>query len=51
MASINKESYVTLATNDSYVMGALTLAQSLHNVNTTRALSILITNDVSPNMQ
>lgn len=51
MARINNESYVTLATNDSYVMGALTLAQSLKNVNTNRTLSILITNDVSPNMQ
>lgn len=47
MSRINEESYVTLATNDYYVMGALTLAQSLRNSNTNRTLTILITNGVS----
>jgi len=47
MSRINHESFVTLATNDNYVIGAMTLAQSLRNVNTTRSLSILITNGVS----
>lgn len=47
MSRINEESYVTLATNDYYVMGALTLAQSLRNTNTNRSLTILITNGVS----
>lgn len=40
------ESFVTLATNTNYVLGALTLAQSLRRVNTTRKLTILITREV-----
>jgi len=47
MSRINDESYVTLATNDNYVIGALTLAQSLRNSNTNRSLTVLITNGVS----
>ena len=43
MSKVNNESYVTLATNTNYVLGALTLAQSLRKVNTTRLLTILIT--------
>lgn len=50
-AKVTNESFVTLATNDSYSLGALTLAQSLRNVNTNRSLSVLITKDVSPAMQ
>lgn len=51
MSRISDESFVTLATNDNYVIGALTLAQSLRDVNTTRTLSILITNGVSFSLQ
>lgn len=40
------ESFVTLATNTNYVLGALTLAQSLRKVNTTKQLTILITKEV-----
>lgn len=47
MSRISDESFVTLATNDNYVIGALTLAQSLRDVNTTRSLSVLITNGIS----
>lgn len=51
MSKINDQSYVTLATNDNYVIGALTLAQSLRNSNTNRLLTILITNGVSFSLQ
>lgn len=51
MSKITNESFVTLATNDSYCMGALALAQSLRNVNTNRLISIMITSDVSPHVQ
>lgn len=50
-AKVINESFVTLATNDSYTLGALALAQSLRNANTNRSLSIMITNGVSPVMQ
>lgn len=49
--SLINESFVTLATNDTYVLGALTLAQSLRNANTKRSLSVLITSAVSTNLQ
>lgn len=51
MSKVTNESFVTLATNDSYSLGALTLAQSLKNVNTNRSLTILITNGVSSVLQ
>jgi len=38
---------VSLATNDSYAVGALTLAQSLKRVQTTRNVVVMITNEVS----
>ena len=38
---------MTLATNDSYAVGALTLAQSLKRVNTTKQLCVLLTEEVS----
>jgi len=41
------EAWVTLATNDSYSVGALVLAASLRRVNTTRKLVILTTNNIS----
>ena len=45
------ESWVTLATNDSYSVGALVLAASLRRVKTTRKLSILVTNGVSSTLR
>jgi len=41
------EAWVTLATNDAYSMGALTLAASLKRVNTSRKLAIMVTSEVS----
>lgn len=45
------ESYVTLATNDNYALGALVLAASLRAVQTTKKISILITEGVSKNIR
>lgn len=41
------EAWVTLATNDSYALGALTLAQSLKRVQTSKSLVVMITSEVS----
>ena len=41
------EAWVTLATNDSYALGALTLAQSLKRVQTSKSLVVMITSQVS----
>lgn len=43
--------WVTLATNDSYSMGALVLAHSLRQVNTVHQLVILITPGVTEAMK
>ena len=42
---------MTLATNDSYAVGALTLAQSLKRVETSKKIIIMITVEVSENMK
>ena len=44
------ESWVTLATNDSYSVGALVLAASLRRINTSRKLTIIVTKGISPNI-
>jgi len=41
------QAYVTLATNDSYAIGALVLGHSLRNTGTTRCLVVMVTTDVS----
>jgi len=41
------EAWVTLATNDAYSIGALTLAASLRRVGTTRKLAVMVTGQVS----
>jgi len=46
-SAVVDEAFVTLATNDTYAIGALVLAHSLRNVQTTRRLAVLITNGVS----
>ena len=51
MTKITNESFVTLATNDSYSLGAIALAQSLKNANTNRFLTIMITHGVSDAVQ
>lgn len=45
------QAFVTLATNDSYALGALVLGNSLRSVNTSRQLVVMITNDVSENLR
>ena len=42
---------MSLATNDSYAVGALTLAHSLRRVATTKQTVLMITAEVSPNMK
>jgi len=44
------EAWVTLATNDRYSVGALTLAASLRRVNTTRKVVCMVTEGISPNV-
>jgi glycogenin glucosyltransferase len=41
------QAFVTLATNDSYAIGALVLGNSLRRVGTTRSLVVMVTSDVS----
>lgn len=41
------EAYVTLATNDSYAIGALVLGNSLRTVGTSRKLVVMVTPDIS----
>lgn len=48
---VSDEAYVTLATDDTYSLGALVLAYSLKRVHTSRQLVILITNTVTPQMR
>ena len=45
------EAWVTLATNDSYALGALPLAQSLKRVQTSKSLVVMITSQVSGEMR
>lgn len=45
------EAWVTLATNDSYSVGALTLAHSLRRVQTTKKVVIMITEEVGDTMK
>jgi len=51
MFLVTDEAFVTLATNDSYALGALVLAHSLKLVGTTRCLSVMITHDVSQSLR
>ncbi|XP_029471586.1 glycogenin-1 [Rhinatrema bivittatum] len=45
------QAFVTLATNDSYVKGALVLGSSLRSANTTKKLVVLVTPQVSDSMK
>ncbi|XP_015906265.1 glycogenin-1 isoform X2 [Parasteatoda tepidariorum] len=44
---MDKQAFVTCVTNDTYALGALVLAQSLRNVQTTKKLAVIITPHVS----
>lgn len=44
---MSTEAFVTVATNDGYALGALTLAQSIRQVRTNRNLVVLVSNDLS----
>ncbi len=46
-----EEAWVTLATNDSYALGALVVSRSLKRVQTTRKLVVMITPGVSGPMR
>lgn len=48
---VTDEAFVTLATDDTYSLGALVLAYSLKRVHTSRQLAILITSTVTPQMR
>jgi len=41
------QAYVTLATNDSYAIGALVLGHSLRSSGTTRRLVVMVTDEVT----
>jgi glycogenin glucosyltransferase len=45
------EAFVTLATNDSYAIGALVLGSSLKAVGTTKSLVVMVTTDISPELR
>ncbi|XP_054710054.1 glycogenin-1-like isoform X2 [Uloborus diversus] len=44
---MDQQAFVTCATNDTYALGALVLAHSLRNVQTTRKLAIIVTPQVT----
>jgi len=48
---VASEAWVTLATNDSYAIGVLVLANSLRAVKSSRPLVVMITNQVSSAMR
>ena len=47
VCAVMDQAYVTLATNDSYAIGALVLGHSLRNTGTTRSLVVMVTGDVT----
>ena len=51
MSRVTDQSFVTLATNENYALGALTLGQSLRQANTSRTLTVLITVEVPALLQ
>ncbi|XP_052826164.1 glycogenin-1 isoform X1 [Octopus bimaculoides] len=51
MAEGGKEAFVTLATNDTYVLGCLVLGESLRRTKTQRKLVVLITKGVSESLR
>ncbi|XP_013784729.1 glycogenin-1-like [Limulus polyphemus] len=51
MTQVEDQAFVTLATNDTYCLGALVLAHSLRKVATSRKLVVLITSGVTTHMR
>lgn len=51
MFTESSQAWVTLATNDSYSLGAMVLAHSLRRVGTTRRLVVMVTRGVTEPMQ
>ena len=49
--AVRMEAFVTLATNDSYCLGALTVAASLRAVKTSRKIVCMITPQVTDHMR
>ena len=45
------EAFVSLATNDSYSIGALTLGKSLRDSGSTRRLALMVTSGVTGDMR
>ena len=45
------EAYVSLATNDSYAMGALALAKSIRDSGSSRRLGLMVSSGVSREMR
>jgi len=48
---VASEAWVTLATNDSYAVGALVLGHSLQAVHSTKSLVVMVTDQVSNDMK
>jgi len=48
---VENEAFVTLATNDTYSLGALVLANSLRRVGTSKKLVVMVTPGVSQGMR
>lgn len=51
LKTMKRESFVTLATNDEYCIGALVLCVSLRQVQTQKEITIIHSNDVSFSMR
>jgi len=51
IVSVTDQAFVTLATSDSYALGALVLGNSLKVVGTTRCLAVMITQGVSESLR
>jgi hypothetical protein len=49
--SVPDEAWVTLATNDSYALGGLVLANSLRRAKTTRKIVIMVSNGITEAMR
>lgn len=48
---VDDQAWVTLATNDTYALGALVLAESLNRVKSTRKRVVMVTPTVTPSMR
>lgn len=51
MAQSSNEAFVTLATNDAYVIGCLVLGEALRSVGTKKKLAVMITDGISASLR